>query len=34
MRLNRAPLPENQMASWLERLLGYKVLYAPLPPFI
>ena len=33
MRLNRAPLPENQMASWLKRLLGYKVLYAPLPPF-
>ncbi len=34
MRLNRAPLPEAQMAPWLERLLGYRVLYAPLPPFV
>ena len=33
MRLNRAPLPEAQMAAWLERLLGYAVVYAPLPPF-
>lgn len=34
MRLNRAPLPEAQMAAWLERLLGYAVTYAPLPPFV
>ena len=30
----RAPLPEDQMAGWLQRLLGYGVVYAPLPPFI
>lgn len=34
MRLNRAPLPEAHMAAWLERLLGYAVAYAPLPPFV
>ena len=34
MRLNRAPLPEEHMAAWLERLLGYSVVYAPLPPFV
>ncbi|MBI4002332.1 MAG: hypothetical protein HY348_11180 [Nitrospira defluvii] len=34
MRLNRAPLPEEQMAAWLERLLGYAVTYAPFPPFV
>jgi hypothetical protein len=34
VRLNRAPLPEDQMAGWLERLLGYPVVYAPLPPFV
>lgn len=34
VRLNRAPLPEDQMAGWLQRLLGYEVVYAPLPPFI
>ncbi|MFO0732006.1 MAG: hypothetical protein U0361_13675 [Nitrospiraceae bacterium] len=34
VRLNRAPLPEDQMAGWLQRLLGYGVVYAPLPPFI
>ncbi len=34
VRLNRAPLPEAQMAGWLERLLGYPVVYAPLPPFV
>ena len=34
MRLNRAPLPEAQMAPWLERLLGHSVLYAPLLPFV
>ena len=32
-RLNRAPLPENEMAGWLEKLLGFPVAYAPLPPF-
>lgn len=33
VRLNRAPLPEARMAGWLEDLLGYPVVYAPLPPF-
>ncbi|WHZ23281.1 MAG: hypothetical protein OJF47_002393 [Nitrospira sp.] len=33
-RLNRASLPEDHMAGWLERLLGYPVVYAPLPPFL
>ncbi len=33
VRLNRAPLPEGEMAGWLERLLGLSVTYAPLPPF-
>ncbi|HQW89436.1 MAG TPA: hypothetical protein PK478_06285, partial [Nitrospira sp.] len=33
-RLNRAPLPEEHMVGWLERLLGYDVTYAPLPPFM
>jgi hypothetical protein len=32
-RLNRAPLPEDRMADWLEELLGFSVAYAPLPPF-
>lgn len=32
-RLNRAPLPENEMDGWLETLLGFPVTYAPLPPF-
>jgi len=32
-RLNRAPLPENEMDGWLETLLGFPVSYAPLPPF-
>jgi len=32
-RLNRAPLPEGEMAGWLESLLGLPVAYAPLPPF-
>lgn len=32
-RLNRAPLREEHMAAWLERLLGLPVAYAPLPPF-
>jgi len=34
VRLNRAPLLEEQMAGWLERLVGYPVVYAPLPAFI
>lgn len=34
VRLNRAPLGEDLMAGWLERLLGYPVVYAPLPAFI
>jgi hypothetical protein len=33
VRLNRAPLPEADMAGWLENLLGMPVTYAPLPPF-
>jgi hypothetical protein len=33
VRLNRAPLAEEQMAGWLEGLLGFPVVYAPLPPF-
>jgi hypothetical protein len=33
IRLNRAPLPEDEMAAWLERLLRMPVTYAPLPPF-
>ncbi|HUK57168.1 MAG TPA: hypothetical protein VLY20_10965 [Nitrospiria bacterium] len=32
-RLNRAPLPENEMDGWLETLLGFPMTYAPLPPF-
>ncbi len=32
-RLNRAPLPEEEMAGWLESLLGLPVAYSPLPPF-
>jgi hypothetical protein len=33
-RLNRAPLQEEAMAGWLERLIGYPVVYAPLPAFV
>ena len=33
-RLNRAPLNEEAMAGWLERLIGYPVVYAPLPAFV
>jgi hypothetical protein len=33
VRLNRAPLPEDEMAPWLEQLLGLAVTAAPLPPF-
>lgn len=32
-RLNRAPLPEDQMGPWLEQLLGLAVTSAPLAPF-
>src|SRR3989338_4362599 len=34
VRLNRAPLPENEMAGWVETLLGLPATYAPLPPFM
>lgn len=33
VRLNRAPLPEEAMAGWLESLTGLPMVYAPLPPF-
>jgi hypothetical protein len=33
VRLNRAPLPEDEMAGWLGQLVGMPVSYAPLPPF-
>ncbi|HEY5627276.1 MAG TPA: hypothetical protein VIR79_04985 [Nitrospira sp.] len=33
-RLNKAPLAEELMAGWLERLIGYPVAYAPLPAFV
>lgn len=33
-RLNRAPLAEDRMGGWLERLIGWPVVYAPLPPFL
>jgi len=33
-RLNRAPLGEEAMAPWLERLIGHPVVYAPLPAFV
>ena len=33
VRLNRAPLPEENMAGELEHLLGLPVTYAPLAPF-
>jgi hypothetical protein len=33
LRLNRAPLPEERMAGWLEELVGLPVVYAPLGPF-
>ncbi|HSN04975.1 MAG TPA: hypothetical protein VLS44_08320 [Nitrospira sp.] len=34
VRLNRAPLTEEAMEPWLERLVGYPVVYAPLPAFV
>ncbi|MDF2458979.1 MAG: uncharacterized protein K0S79_1395 [Nitrospira sp.] len=33
-RLNKAPLREDLMAGWLERLIGEPVVYAPLPAFV
>ena len=33
VRLNRAPLPEDELPEWLETLLGVPVVYAPLSPF-
>lgn len=33
-RLNRAPIKEESMSAWLERLIGYPVVYAPLPAFV
>jgi hypothetical protein len=33
-RLNRAPLDEEAMAPWLERVIGLPVVYAPLPAFV
>jgi len=33
VRLNRAPLPEEEMPGWMETLLGLPMTYAPLPPF-
>ncbi|HET8720377.1 MAG TPA: hypothetical protein VFM24_00010 [Nitrospira sp.] len=33
-RLNKAPLKEDLMGGWLERLIGQPVVYAPLPAFI
>ena len=33
-RLNKAPLKEDCMADWLERLIGHPVIYAPLPAFV
>ncbi len=34
VRLNQAPLPEDDMAPWLERVIGHPVVYAPLPAFV
>lgn len=34
MRLNRAPLHEEAMVPWLERLIGLPIAYAPLPAFV
>lgn len=33
-RFNHAPLHEEAMAPWLERLIGHPVVYAPLPAFV
>ena len=32
-RLNRAPLSEADMLSWLEAVIGYPMVYSPLPAF-
>lgn len=34
VRLNRAPLPEVDMAPWVQRVIGVPAVYAPLPPFV
>lgn len=34
IRLNKAPLNDEVMAGWLERLVGHPVGYAPLPAFV
>ncbi len=34
IRLNKAPLPENEMSDWLNTLFSCPLLYAPLPAFI
>ena len=34
VRLNKAPLKEDLMAGWLERLIGRPLVYSPLPAFI
>lgn len=34
VRLNRAPLREDLMGGWIERLLGRPVVYAPIAPFV
>lgn len=33
-RLNQAPLPDDAMGPWLERVIGHPVAYAPLPAFV
>jgi len=33
VRLNRVPYSKEEMADWLEKLLAYPMVYAPLPPF-
>ncbi len=33
VRLNRAPYQKEEMGDWIEKLLTYPMVYAPLPPF-
>jgi hypothetical protein len=33
VRLNRAPYSKEEMGDWIEKLLGYPMVYSPLPPF-
>ncbi|MBC7839302.1 MAG: hypothetical protein H7Y39_11760 [Nitrospiraceae bacterium] len=33
-RLNKAPLKDEAMAEWVERLIGHPVTYSPLPAFV